>query len=126
TAAGTTQDNAGSQTRPETTGVITGTYNIGAWGLMLQGRYYDRVKNNILWVEGRDVDDNWIASQTTFNSALSYQGELESGGTWRAAFNITNLFDREPSIVAGANGQSLIAGHDILGRRYQLRLNLDF
>jgi iron complex outermembrane recepter protein len=126
TAAGATQDNAGSQTRPEFSGVFTGNYNIGSWGFMLQSRYYDSVKNNILWVEGRDVDDNWIASQTTFNSAISYQGEMESGSTWRASFNITNLFDREPSIVAGANGQSIIAGHDVLGRRYQLSLNMDF
>lgn len=126
TAAGTTQDNAGSQTRPEISGIVTGTYNVGAWGFMLQSRYYDSVMNNILWVEGRDVDDNWIASQTTYNSAVSYEGELQSGSTWRAAFNITNLFDKEPPIVAGANGQSIIAGHDSFGRRYQLSLNMEF
>ena len=126
TAAGTTQDNAGSQTRPEYTGVITGNYSLGNWGFMLQARYYDSVMNNILWVEGRDVDDNWIASQTIFNTALSYQGEMQSGATWRAAFNITNLFDRDPSIVAGTNGQSIIPGHDSLGRRFQFTLNLDF
>src|SRR5690606_29104596 len=41
TAAGTTQDLAGTQTRPEYTGVVTGNYTFGPWGLMLQGRYYD-------------------------------------------------------------------------------------
>lgn len=126
TAAGITQDSAASQTRPEISGVFTGTYGLGAWGLMLQARYYDSVMNNNTWIEGRDVDDNWIASQTTFNTALSYQGELQRGSTWRASFNITNLFNRDPSIVAGANGQSVIASHDILGRRYQLSLNMDF
>jgi outer membrane receptor protein involved in Fe transport len=125
-AVGTVQDLAGSQTRPEYSGVVTGTYNIGAWGLMLQSNYYDSVMNNITWVEGRDVDDNLIASMTTFNSALSYQGEMQGGASWRVAFNVTNLFDKEPSIVAGANGQSIIAGHDSLGRRYQLSLNMDF
>lgn len=36
-----------------------GVNNIGNWGLMLQADYYHGVMNN------RDVDDNWIASQTT-------------------------------------------------------------
>ena len=125
-AVGTVQDLAGSQTRPEYSGVVTGTYNLGAWGLMLQSNYYDSVMNNITFVEGRDIDDNWIASMTTWNSAISYQGEMQGGSTWRAALNITNLFDKEPSIVAGANGQSIIAGHDAFGRRYQISLNMDF
>jgi hypothetical protein len=126
TAAGTTQDLAGSQTRPEISGVISSNYNVGSWGFMLQATYYDSVMNNFTWVEGRDVDDNWIASNTTYNFAVSYQGETSNGATWRTAFNITNLFDRDPSIVAGAGGQSIIAGHDSLGRRYQLSLNYDF
>jgi iron complex outermembrane recepter protein len=125
-AVGTVLDLARSQTRPEYSGVVTGTYNIGPWGFMLQSNYYDSVMNNINWVEGRDVDDNWIASATTFNSAISYEGEMQGGTTWRAAFNITNMFNRDPSIVPGANGQSIIAGHDSLGRRYQLSLNMDF
>jgi len=126
TAAGTTQDQAGGQTRPEYSGVITGNYGIGPWGFMLQSTYYHNVMNNITWTEGVDVDDNRIASNTTFNFALSYAGEMGNGMNWRAAFNITNLFDRAPSIVAGTGGQSIIAGHDVLGRRYQMSLNMDF
>ena len=105
---------------------MTGTYNFGPWGLMLQGIYFHEVMNNITWVEGRDVDDNWIGSQTTFNFAASYQGEMAAGRTWRAALNVTNLFDREPPIYATANGQALIVGHDTLGRRYQLSVSMDF
>lgn len=132
TAAGTTNDLAGTQTRPEFSGVITGTYSVGPWGFMLQSSYYDSVRNNgtginpPTWVEGVDIDDNEIASHTTFNVATFYTGEMASGTQWRAAVNVTNLFDREPSIVAGAGGQSMIAGHDALGRRYQLSLNMDF
>ena len=125
-AVGTVQDLAGSQTRPEYSGVVTGTYGVGAWSFMLQANYWDSVMNNILWVEGRDVDDNWIASMTVFNSAVSYAGELDSGASWRMALNISNLFDKDPSIVPGINGQSIIAGHDAFGRRYQLSLNLNF
>jgi hypothetical protein len=42
------------------------------------------------------------------------------------ALNITNLTDREPVIFATATGQSLILGHDTLGRRYQPSVNMDF
>jgi len=126
TAAGITQDQAASQTRPEYSATATVNYSVGPWGLMLQSTYYDSVMNNITWVEGRDIDDNWIASQTAYNTAVSYSGDMDSGATWRASFNITNLFNKDPSIVANANGQSFIAGHDTLGRRYQLSLNMSF
>jgi outer membrane receptor protein involved in Fe transport len=129
TAAGTTQDQAGAGPpfpRPEYSGVITGTYNLGPWGLMLQSTYFHKVMNNITWVEGRDVEDNWIPSQTTLNFAASYSGEMARGREWRAAFNITNLADREPSIVPTATGQQIVLGHDVLGRRYQVSVNFDF
>jgi outer membrane receptor protein involved in Fe transport len=129
TAAGTRQDQvgaAGPSSRPKYSGVITADYDLGRWGLMLQGIYFDKVMNNITWVEGRDVDDNWISSQTTFNFAASYRGELSGGTEWRAAFNVTNLLDEEPPIWAQATGQSIVLGHDTLGRRYQLSVNFSF
>jgi outer membrane receptor protein involved in Fe transport len=126
TAAGATQDAAGGTTRPKLTGVATGTYGVGPWSFMLQTRYFDRVKNNVLWVSGRDIDNNWIASQTIFNTAISYSGETKDHTTWRASFNVNNLFDRNPSVVAGAGGQSVIAAQDTLGRRYQISLNMNF
>ena len=126
TAAGLTQDQAASQTRPEFSATTSLNYNLGPWGLMLQSTYYDSVMNNITWVEGVHIDDNWIASQTAFNTAVSYTGDLASGSTWRASLNATNLFNKDPSIVANANGQTFITGHDTLGRRYQLSLNMTF
>jgi outer membrane receptor protein involved in Fe transport len=48
------------------------------------------------------------------------------GGQWRGSFNVTNLFNRAPPIIAGAGGQSFSSSHDTLGRRYQLSLNMDF
>jgi hypothetical protein len=126
TAAGATQDQAGSQTRPVYSGFVSSSYNFGNWGLMLQSSYYHRTMNNITWVEGRDADDNWIASQTTFNFATSYSSETSQGMGWRLAFNINNLTDAPPSIVANATGQTIILGHDALGRRYQLSFSMDF
>ena len=99
---------------------------MGKWNLMLQGDYYDSTMNNITWREGIDVDDNWVASQTTFSAAASYRTETSRGMGWGLSFNITNLTDQEPSIVANATGQSIVLGHDALGRRYQLSFNMDF
>jgi iron complex outermembrane recepter protein len=129
TAAGTTQDQAGAgipSSRPKYSGILSGYYNLGDWTLMLQSTYFHKVMNNITWVEGRDVDDNWIGSQTTVNFGATYSGEWSGGTEWRASFNITNLTDVEPPVVATATGQSLIIGHDTLGRRYNLSVTLDF
>jgi outer membrane receptor protein involved in Fe transport len=135
TAAGTTQDAVGAglgvgggppSPRPKYAGVLTGNYNLGPWGFMLQSMYFHRTMNNVTWIEGIDVDDNWISEQTTFNLATSYTGEMGDGRQWRVAFNVTNLFDEAPSIVATPTGQQMVIGHDVLGRRYNVSFNFDF
>jgi outer membrane receptor protein involved in Fe transport len=56
--------------------------------------------------------------------------EMQGGSTWRAALNITNLFDREPPIVPSFSTrfgtQSVSNEYDVFGRRYQLSMNYDF
>jgi iron complex outermembrane receptor protein len=126
---------------PELTGLATVNYNIGDYGFMLQSIYYDSTLSNgnnealtgpnSNWVEGRDVDDNTIASQTIFNAAISYGRETARGGDWLLTFNINNMFDRDPPIIAsagfgGGSGQALSNSHDQFGRRYQLSLNMNF
>jgi outer membrane receptor protein involved in Fe transport len=61
TRAGTTQDNAQSGTRPEFSGVVSSTYILGDWSMSLQASYFDSVMSNVTYVEGVDIDDNWIA-----------------------------------------------------------------
>lgn len=127
---GVKQDTAGGPGRPEWTTTVTATYGIGAWDVMLRGRYFDSVLLNNQWVEGRDVDDNVTASNTVWNTALGYNGETASGGTWRASFNITNLFDNEAPIIPSFNSrfgtQTVSNDYDVFGRRYQLSLNYNF
>ncbi|MEY4640097.1 MAG: hypothetical protein RLZZ227_91, partial [Pseudomonadota bacterium] len=52
--------------------------------------------------------------------------EMTDGGNWQLGFNINNLFDRDPPIIAGAGGQALSNSHDQFGRRYQVSLNMNF
>ena len=94
------------------------------------GRYLDSSLNDVLWVEGRDVDDNTVSSQTVANLILSYRGETASGANWVTSFNVTNLFDRYSPIIPSQNqrgGQQTISNlFDAYGRRYQLSLNYNF
>jgi iron complex outermembrane recepter protein len=125
-----TRDDVGSSLSPEWNATATLGYNVGPYGVRLIGRYLDESMYDVLWVEGRDVDDNWASSQTTANLVLSYNGETATGSTWMASFNVTNLFDRDPPIIPSQNqrgGQQTISNQfDAYGRRYQLSLNYNF
>ena len=121
---------------PEYTALATFNYNIADFGFMLQSTYYDSTLSNgnnegltgpnSNWVEGVDVDDNTVASQTVFNMGVNYGREMTDGGDWQVGFNVNNLFDRDPPIIAGAGGQALSNSHQQFGRTYQLTLNMNF
>jgi outer membrane receptor protein involved in Fe transport len=136
TAAGIYTNFVGRISTPEYTALATFNYNIADFGVMLQTTYYDSTISNgnnegltganSNWIEGVDVDDNTVASQTIFNLGLNYGRELTDGGDWMVSFNINNLFNREPPIIAGTGGQALSNSHDQFGRRYQVTLNMNF
>ncbi|HHX82252.1 MAG TPA: TonB-dependent receptor [Pseudomonadaceae bacterium] len=109
--------------RPAYTAVLTAHYHAGPWSLRAQQRYYDSTLFNSTWTEGVDVDDNSISSQSLTSLGLSYGQVMNSGGEWRLAFNVMNLFDREAPVIPG---QVLANGHDQYGRRFQLGLTLDY
>jgi len=110
---------------PDLTTIATINYTLGAYAIQLQQRYVAAVGQNRLFVEGRDVDDNTVASANFTNARLGYTGEMNNGGTWTASLDVTNLFDRGPPIVAGAN-QGTPADYDIYGRRFFLTLQASF
>jgi outer membrane receptor protein involved in Fe transport len=124
------RDDVGSQASPEWNSTATLGYNVGPYGVQLVGRYLDSTLNDVLWVEGRDVDDNTVSSQTIANLVLSYRGETANGANWVTSFNITNVFDRDSPIIPSQNqrgGQQTISNlFDAYGRRYQLSLNYNF
>jgi len=123
-------DIAGQLNTPDLTANLTLGYELGPYGIQLQQRYIADTIRNVRWVEGVDVDDNTVASGNTTNLRLSYDGELESGATWRLELFVTNLFDRAPPIIASsspyAGSQTINYNYDVFGRRYQLGFNLNF
>jgi hypothetical protein len=128
------RDDVGSITSPEWNATATLGYDIGNWGVNWVTRYYDSTNYTlgfgVLWTSGVEVDDATIASQTVNNVSVSYRGETASGSNWVANFNINNVFDRDPPIVASQNlrgGQQGVSNvFDVFGRRYQLSLNYSF
>jgi outer membrane receptor protein involved in Fe transport len=96
----------------------------------MQGRFIDGGKLNRLWEAGREVDDNWVASSSWWNSRIGYRGELNSGANWNLGFSIQNVFDAHPPIIpgatAGAQGGLGIAQYEEFGRRYALSLDMTF
>lgn len=124
------RDDVGSQASPEWNVTATVGYNVGNIGVRAVGRYFDSTLNDVLWVEGVDVDDNTISSQTVWNLVFSYSGTSGRGTNWTANFHINNLFDRDPPIIPTQNqrgGQQLVGNNfDVFGRRYQASVTFSF
>jgi len=128
-------DQAGWLGTPDLTAVASATYGFGPYSLQLQQRYIaDTLNKNTGassgWIEGRDVDSLHISSGNYTNLQLAYTNETDNGGEWRAAFNVTNLFDRAPPVIPsyGTRGgaQAISNNFDEFGRRYQVSLNMSF
>lgn len=127
-ANGTFNDQVESTLYPEYTGTLSANYSVGPWSMQWQQRFISESKINVLWVEGRDIDDNTIPFYSFTNAQLSYRMDMENGGRWTVNFNVTNLFDKSPAIIpspTGGQGSSSNFG-DEFGRRYQLGVNVNF
>jgi iron complex outermembrane receptor protein len=129
-ANGTVTDLTGPASLPDLTANVTTNYRFGPWGVQLQGRFVDSGKLMRTWDEGVQVDDNTIASSTWWNGQLNYNGELESGATWKVGLAVQNLFDRAPPRQPGTNGGSTVElwnnQYDTFGRRYNLSFDMTF
>ncbi len=123
-------DVSGALGTPDLTANATLSYSIGDYSIRLQQRFVDKTIRNITWVEGVDIDDNSVSSGNYTSMGLTYGGETDSGGNWNVTFNVNNLFDRPPPIVASYStsgaAQSLPGGYDFYGRRFQLSVNSNF
>jgi outer membrane receptor protein involved in Fe transport len=111
---------------PDYTGNVNLNYSVGPWGMQWQQRFISESKNNVTWTEGVDVDDNSIPFYSWSNVQFSYRTEMDNGGDWSINFNISNLFDKNPGIVSGGNGNQGSGYGDEYGRRFQLSLNMNF
>ena len=109
---------------PEMNAIATVNYGIGPYSVQLQQRHIGDVGLNRLWVQGREVDDNTVASGNFTNLRLGYSRDMYDA-TWTVSLDVTNLLDRGPPRVPGAN-QGVPADYDIYGRRFFLSLRAEF
>jgi hypothetical protein len=61
---------------------------------------------------------------------VGHERELSTGGAWRVALSVLNLFDDDPPIIPntsdGRFGAQITSNtYDVWGRRFQLTFNYD-
>lgn len=129
-AGGSVVERAGGYQWPELKTTAFLNYQIGDYSVGLQHRYYDSGLLNVQWVEGRDVDDNTVESQSVLNLILGYNRDLGDGRQMRLSLTVTNLLDTDPPVIAAygdRGGAQLVSNsYDVFGRRYSLGLNYSF
>ncbi|MDC1529335.1 TonB-dependent receptor [Gammaproteobacteria bacterium] len=130
TFTGATTNAEGGYNRPDLTANITVNYDIGDFGISLQQRYIPETIRDTRWVEGVDVDINTVDASTWTNMRLTYRMEMGNGSNLNLNFNVQNLFDENPPIIASfssrGGSQTTSANYDTFGRRYALSANYSF
>jgi outer membrane receptor protein involved in Fe transport len=122
---------AGTRGYPDITANLTLSYRVARWSVQVQERFIDDVILNRIWIEGIDVDDNTIDSESWTNLVLAFESSAEREGSWRISFNVQNLFDEDPPIIASAGdtrfgAQATDNTYDEWGRRYELGFSMEF
>jgi len=129
-AGGRSVERAGGYQWPEVKTTAFLNYEIGDYSVGLQHRYYDSGLLNVNWIEGRDVDDNTVESQSVLNLILGYNRDLGDGREMRLSFTVTNLLNTDPPVIAAygdrGGAQLVTNSYDVFGRRYSLGLNYSF
>ncbi|MCP5146106.1 MAG: TonB-dependent receptor, partial [Gammaproteobacteria bacterium] len=127
-----TRDDAGTTSLPRWTATGMLAYRNGPFELALTGRYIaDRVQFRAPIAPSDQLDDNGVDSVFYTNLRLGYEFDLGDYGRHSLFFNVANLFDVDPPVVANWSdffGASAFPPglHDTLGRRFTLGLEFEF
>ena len=115
---------------PDWQGTFSLSYDRGPLSATVQERYINSGTYDATYVQGVDIDDNTIASAAYTNLELAYKGEMSGTSTWQTYLNVTNVFNRDPPLVAtwGFTGsqQTNTGLFDIYGRRYNVGVRFNF
>ncbi len=105
-------------------------YERGAFSGTWQGRYIASGKYDNTWQSGVQIDDNTVDSFFVSNLQLAYDGVVSEATRFQVWLNVSNLFDKDPPLVASfgftgsqATNSSLF---DIYGRRYTMGVKFRF
>jgi outer membrane receptor protein involved in Fe transport len=104
-------------------GRLTTTFSKGPFKIGAVGRFIGHGKLRNYWVEGVDIDDNTVPSVWYFELFGSYSfmhDRLE------AYFHVSNLFDRDPVVIATDSGGFNPQLYDVVGRYTTVGLRFNF
>jgi outer membrane receptor protein involved in Fe transport len=104
----------------------------------IQARYIGKGTMNANWYDPSDpeyadllarnsndtVDDNHVASFTTFTANASYRFGRDD--RYQLFGQITNLFDKSPPSVPSTSAPSSATWFDLVGRRYRMGVRFEF
>ena len=121
-------DNTGLVLYPKWKGNLSLAYTAGAWTAQLAEEWIGREMINTTWVQGVDVDDNWLPNYFNTNLKLAWNGEMFGTHSTEIALFVTNLLDKDPMIIPSYNsraGSQIVSNnYDAYGRSYDLTVNL--
>ncbi len=103
-------------------GNLAMAYTVGAWTAQLSEEWIGKEMINTTWVEGVDVDDNWLPNYFNTNLKIGWAGEFYGTHNTEIALFVTNLFDKDPMIIPSYNsrtGSQIVSNnYDAYGRSY--------
>ena len=78
---------AGPVLYPTWKGNLSVAYTVGSWTAQLSEEWISHSKLNVMWVEGVDVDDNWLPNYFNTNLKLGTAGRCSAitPGRWRSS-----------------------------------------
>jgi outer membrane receptor protein involved in Fe transport len=115
---------------PDWKGTATLGYTVGAWTYQISEEWISRSKIATEWVQGRDVDDNWLPNYLNTNARIGYRHDSDSGASWDLSLFITNLLDKHPMVIPSyssrTGSQTVSNNYDAYGRRYDVAFRYSF
>jgi len=112
---------------PEWKGNLSLAYSVGAWTGQLSEEWIGKEMINTTWVQGVDIDDNWLPNYFNTNLKIGWTGDLYGTHNTEVALFVTNLFDRDPMVIPSYNsrtGSQIVSNnYDAFGRSYDLAVN---
>jgi outer membrane receptor protein involved in Fe transport len=97
-------------TMPKLNFTASATYSAGPYEFTAQGRFRGSARISPYYVEGIDIDDNWIAPVAYLDLRASYRWT----DTIQMFFAVDNTFNTPPAELGGAQV------YDQLGRSFRL------
>ncbi|MDI1296169.1 MAG: TonB-dependent receptor, partial [bacterium] len=102
-------------------------YDVGRFGIQVQGRFISASKYDNAYAEGTDIADNHVASRFYVNLSAQYKLLDSDVGNVEIFAVVNNLMDKDPPLVPVYGvGATNFAYYDVIGRAGKVGLRFKF